>query len=160
MKKQIMHMVAIAALTAGSLAAFAQDSATTPAPNAGQTAGKGDRGERREEMRARHMQRMAQELNLTEAQKTQLKSLHEQQRAQMEALKNEALTVDQRRAKMKELHTSFKTQTQAILTPEQQAKMQELKQKRGGKRGKHGRGHGRHGDGNHGEGTGAPPSTN
>ena len=60
-------------------------------------------------------------LNLTEDQTKQVAAIFEKQRAAMEDLRdNDALSDDDRRAKMKEMMKSSHDQIRAILTPEQQ----------------------------------------
>ncbi|MBC7936763.1 MAG: hypothetical protein H7Y86_15535 [Rhizobacter sp.] len=69
-----------------------------------------------------------QELNLTEAQKTQLKAEREASKAQLEAIKNDASLTDQQKAeKAKAIHQEQKNKMQALLTTEQKAKLEESK---------------------------------
>jgi len=68
----------------------------------------------------------AEGLNLSEDQKEKIKSLHEQGRAQMQAIRNDSsLTEEQKRAKIRELHRSTREQMMQLLTPEQQKELQE-----------------------------------
>lgn len=97
MKKLIITATLISALGLGGASAFAQD---------------GSRLESR-------MQRMQQELGLTDEQTTQIKSLRETQRAAMQASRE-----------------SNRQQVEALLTPEQKEKFSAMQQKRGGKKGK------------------------
>lgn len=74
---------------------------------------------------ARHAgkEKMTNELNLSKDQKAQIKSLHQENKQQRDAIKNDAsLTPDQKKQKMKELHQSQSSKTNSILTPDQQAK--------------------------------------
>jgi Spy/CpxP family protein refolding chaperone len=65
-------------------------------------------------------------LNLTDAQKEQLKPIFESARQKMESLKNDTtLTADQRHEQMKQIHQQVHTQISAILTPEQQQQLQQ-----------------------------------
>jgi len=73
------------------------------------------------------------DLNLTAEQKEQLKSIREAEKKEMEALKNTALTVEQRNVKRKEIHQKYRSQYSAILTPEQK---QQMEQKKGDFKGK------------------------
>ena len=66
-------------------------------------------------------------LNLTTDQKARLKTLHEQHKAQAEAIKNKSLTADQRKAEMKALHQKQRTEMDAILTAEQKAEVAKRK---------------------------------
>ena len=70
-----------------------------------------------------HRGQMMEQLNLTPEQKSQLKSLHESNKLQRDAIKNDAtLTQDQKRAKMKDLQKSQSDKFNSILTPDQLAK--------------------------------------
>ncbi|GAA4319367.1 collagen-like protein [Flaviaesturariibacter amylovorans] len=72
-------------------------------------------------------------LNLSEAQKTQLKDIHQRQKAEMEAVKaNKALSNEQRMTQRKAIHEKYKAERKALLTPEQQ---QQAAQYRDGMRG-------------------------
>ncbi|RYY67343.1 MAG: hypothetical protein EOO13_14665 [Chitinophagaceae bacterium] len=73
-----------------------------------------------------HDKKSMQELNLTEAQKTQLKAQREAAKAQLDAIKNDASLSEQQKAeKAKAIHQDQKNKMQALLTPEQKAKMEE-----------------------------------
>ena len=144
------------ALSLAAGAAYAQNTTTTTTPSNDR---KEDRKELRQdkkelaqdkrelkedrrEKRKDNMQRMAKELNLTDAQKTQMKGIQQNARTQMQAIRNDnSLTQDQKRAKIQELHQSTQTQMNGVLTPEQQQKWQTAKANHKGKMGKHGRGH-------------------
>jgi len=70
-----------------------------------------------------HRGQMMEQLNLTPDQKSQLKSLHESNKQQRDAIKNDAsLTQDQKRAKMKDLQKSQSEKFNSILTTDQLAK--------------------------------------
>ena len=76
------------------------------------------------------------DLNLTDQQKTQLKSLRETQRQQIEQVKqNSSLSEEQKREQIAQIRKQGKDQFTALLTPEQQAKlktMREGREERGG----------------------------
>ncbi|HSN08402.1 MAG TPA: hypothetical protein VLS85_05155 [Hanamia sp.] len=75
--------------------------------------------------------KMMAQLNLTPDQKTQMKALHENMQQQRNAIQNDtSLTADQKKEKMKELHKSQMEKVNAILTPDQQAKMKAFRQQR------------------------------
>lgn len=79
-----------------------------------------------EEKMRMHDKKAMQELNLTEAQKTQLKADREASKAKLEAIKNDASLSEQQKAeKAKAVHQEQKTKMQALLTTEQKAKMDE-----------------------------------
>jgi Spy/CpxP family protein refolding chaperone len=67
---------------------------------------------------------MAKDLNLTEAQKAQLKADRETYKAKLEALrKEENITVKEMKARQKAIHDEQKSKMEALLTPEQKAKI-------------------------------------
>lgn len=70
----------------------------------------------------KRVERMTQELNLNETQQQQIQAIMEQQRAELEALREQS-----------------KSKIAAVLTPEQQAKFDELREERKAKYGKKGR---------------------
>src|SRR5437868_1225856 len=81
----------------------------------------GDKGEM-------HQRGGMKDLNLTEAQKTQMKANREEFKAQAEALRaNKNLSEAEMKEKMKSLHEQQRAKMEAILTPEQKAKMSEAR---------------------------------
>ena len=75
----------------------------------------------------KHHRSMAQ-LNLTQEQKEQMKTIHEDSRKQMQELgKNEDITVKEWKARQESIRKSEREQIQNILTPEQKAKMAEAR---------------------------------
>jgi Spy/CpxP family protein refolding chaperone len=116
------------------MAALAQDAGTaTSGDNANaatsqtQNNQRGERGEK-----------FAEALNLTPEQKTDLKSIRDNERQQAQAIKNDSsLTADQKKAKFKELRKSSHEQMMAKLTPDQQKKFKEMRKEHRGHR--HGR---------------------
>ena len=120
----------IAALAAGSLLVWspalrADDTNTPPstppagAPPAGQHA-PGMRG-------GPNIDRLTQQLELTEAQKPKVLAILEAQREKMSALRQDnSLPVEDRRTKMKALRDDMATQMKAVLTPEQFEKWQKM----------------------------------
>ncbi|MPS73504.1 MAG: hypothetical protein E2590_10205 [Chryseobacterium sp.] len=83
-----------------------------------------DRKANFEQKKAEHLQKMKQELNLTDAQVAQIKALHESKAAE----RKQEMTAKKgdRMQKMKENEAEM----QKILTPEQFKKFQELKAKK------------------------------
>lgn len=92
-------------------------------------------------------ERVMQRLNLTEAQKTQMKQIREATRAQMDtvltdAQKSELAAAKQERrrpnlslteaqkTRMKEIREQARQRMEAILTPEQRAQLEQMKQQR------------------------------
>jgi Spy/CpxP family protein refolding chaperone len=82
---------------------------------------------------AHHHQRgmMMNQLNLSPGQKAQMKTLHQDMKQQRESIMNDqSLTPDQKKQKMKEFRKSQSEKVNAILTPDQQQKMKELRKQR------------------------------
>jgi Spy/CpxP family protein refolding chaperone len=85
------------------------------------------------DMKARHGMDM-KELNLTDAQKGQMKTQREDFHKKMEDLKkNDGITVKEWRSKMESLKNEQKTKIESILTKEQKDKMQQMKTEGGAK---------------------------
>ena len=75
------------------------------------------------------LQHISSELNLTDAQKQQLKPILQSEVQELKAVKDDAsLAPDQRQAKAKEIHQNYKSQISNILTPEQQKKLATMKE--------------------------------
>jgi Spy/CpxP family protein refolding chaperone len=81
---------------------------------------------------------MAQQLNLTADQQAKLKSIHDAQRKEMEALKTKSLTADQSREQRRALHKKYQEQMQSVLTPAQKDQMKKLQAERKEKGGRKG----------------------
>lgn len=76
-------------------------------------------------------QALMHQLNLSEAQRSQLKANHEQFRAQLQALnKNEQMTLKAYRDQKQTLRKAHKTALLALLTPEQRAQLQQAQDQR------------------------------
>ena len=75
-----------------------------------------------------HLQMLTEKLNLTDEQRTKLKPILQDQAQQLKAVHDDtSLTPEQKTAKMKAIHASFHDQVNAVLTPEQQAKLKEMR---------------------------------
>jgi len=75
-----------------------------------------------------HLQMLSEKLNLTDDQKGKLKPILQDQEQQLRTVNDDtSLTQEQKTAKKKALHESFHEQINAVLTPEQQAKLKEMK---------------------------------
>jgi Spy/CpxP family protein refolding chaperone len=75
------------------------------------------------------LQHISTELNLTDAQKQQLKPILQSEVQELKAVKDDtSLAPDQRQAKAKEIHQNYKSQISNILTPEQQKKLATMKE--------------------------------
>ncbi len=78
-----------------------------------------------------NIRKMAQELNLSDAQKEQMKSIRQRSTSAIMAVRNDtSLSPEQKRAQLKTIRAQVKDSIDAVLTPEQQAKMQEIQQER------------------------------
>ena len=100
----------------------------------------GDRAERRGQ-RSQRLERLSQELNLTEAQKAEIRSLSEQRQDQAGALRQDtSLSRAEKREKGKEIRQATQEGIQRILTSEQQERFAEMRkqagERRGGRRGR------------------------
>ena len=79
------------------------------------------------------------ELGLSQEQKDQMKQIREQQRAKRDAIRDDdSLSLEQRRAKMRELRKETRTQVDGVLTPEQKAKLKQARKEHRGERGRRG----------------------
>jgi len=121
-----LHKISLlAALAAGALFALtpslrAEDKSAKPAPAERPEGGPrgGPRGDQ--------LKKMAAELNLTEAQKTQLQEAFKAQRESMQGLKDAA--PEERRAAMKEAREKMDAKVKEILTAEQYTKWQKIRE--------------------------------
>jgi Spy/CpxP family protein refolding chaperone len=103
-----------------------------------------------------HLDHLSRILNLTDDQKTKIKPILESESTQAQSLsKDTSLSLQDRHAKMRDLHGQSMTQIRGFLTSDQQAKLDSMKQHEGMGRGK-GMGHGQ-GMGPKGEGQQPPP---
>jgi Spy/CpxP family protein refolding chaperone len=127
--KSTFRILAIAAsLATAGLPLLRADDAATSAPTetkpAGPDAGR-HQGMRRDPMERLH--RLAEALNLTQAQKDQIKAIITGNEPQRQAIMEDtALSPDQKRAKMRELMQATEPKIRALLTPEQQVKFDAL----------------------------------
>ncbi|RYD96010.1 MAG: hypothetical protein EOP50_07175, partial [Sphingobacteriales bacterium] len=111
-----MKRILTSALAIVLLAGAAQ---AQTAPAQGKEHRKGDRKEHRQEMAG---------LNLTADQKAKMKSIRERQKSEMDALRNQSLTEEQRRTQGRAIHEKYRAEMKAILTPEQQQKAEQFRQ--------------------------------
>ena len=113
MKNKIMAGCAALVLSVAAWAAVAQQDAP-PA------SGQGDNQARHEQMMQRHMDKVAQELNLTDQQKPQVQAIMKSQMEKMRALR------EQQEAQMKQLHESMQGELAKVLTPDQMTKLKSM----------------------------------
>ena len=92
------------------------------------TAGENPGGERRERLQ-QGADRMADELGLSDTQRTQIQELARQERAELDALRDTALAKEDRKAKAHEIREKYRAQRQAVLTPEQRTKADKMRGK-------------------------------
>jgi periplasmic protein CpxP/Spy len=122
--KTFLYATTIFALMAGAIAARAQ-------MPAGQGGGQWGRGQ--PPTTEQRLQRMTQQLNLTEEQQQKIKPILESESTQMQALRGDSsLTQEERMAKMKELRQGTSEQIKPILTADQQQKYAEMMSHQGG----------------------------
>jgi Spy/CpxP family protein refolding chaperone len=78
------------------------------------------------------MERLAQDLNLTEAQKPKVKAIFDEERPKLEAARAELkdATPDARRAKMQQLQQDLEQKLSGVLTPDQMQKFKAMQQQR------------------------------
>lgn len=118
--KRILTSALVLALAIGS--AQAQDTTSHKA--------KGHKKEHKMHGEQKKMDK--KEVNLTAEQKVKLQAIKETYRNESEALRaNTTLTAEQKQAERKRIHEKFRTESAAILTPEQKQHMQEMKGERG-----------------------------
>jgi len=95
-----------------------------PSEHGGKERGPGMRGDR--------LKQLAEALELTEEQKTQLKPIVAEEAAAMKAIwDDKSLEGDARREKMKAVRDTYAPKIEAHLTPEQKAKFEKIKSQRG-----------------------------
>ncbi|HHG85146.1 MAG TPA: T9SS type A sorting domain-containing protein [Bacteroidetes bacterium] len=80
---------------------------------------------------ARHLEKMTEELDLTAVQINQVQAIHEKYGPKMNDLFEAGTAGEMDHAKMKALHQAQQKEVKAILSPEQQAKMETLHRKHG-----------------------------
>lgn len=115
----------LAALAAGALIAFTPNLRAEDKPERPNRPERPEGGPRAGE-RGDMLKKMAEELNLTEAQKTQLQEAFKAQRETRKDLKD--ATPEERRAAMKEGRDKMDAKIKEILTPEQYAKWEKIRE--------------------------------
>ena len=101
-----------------------------PAPPADLPPGPPDQPEHFRHHDGERGERMAKELGLTADQQVKMKDLFKQQHDAMKAIHDDTtLTKEQKQAKSREIRKNFEDQRRALMTPEQQKKADELREK-------------------------------
>lgn len=109
------RILALSAILAAVPAARAADET---APAAGHKAHRGKMAER-----------MATQLGLNDDQRSKMKALSEQEKAEAKAIHDDtSLDSETRRAKMKDLHQKYVGERQALMTPEQREKADKMRE--------------------------------
>jgi Spy/CpxP family protein refolding chaperone len=134
-KKMLFVLTCALFLAFAGLQGFAQSTADQAASQAGnaasQAATQTDQAvdpETRAKVQAK-LQQLSSELNLTDDQKGQIKSIVQDEVQQLKTVKDDAsLSPDQKQAKVAEIRQSHKSQMSSILTPEQQKKLDAIKE--------------------------------
>jgi len=76
------------------------------------------------------LQELSTELNLTDDQKDKIKPVLQDEFKQLKAVKDDtSLSPDQRKTKATDIHESTKSQINSFLTPEQQKKLSDMREK-------------------------------
>jgi Spy/CpxP family protein refolding chaperone len=102
---------------AGVLAAYGS-------PMLARAAGRGQEAGQTQEAPAPQNESSKPDLNLTDDQKAQMKKIHQEAKAQIEAVNNDSsLSTDQKQAKIHGIRRDSHKQVEAMLTPEQRQKM-------------------------------------
>jgi Spy/CpxP family protein refolding chaperone len=135
-KRTLLVLTCALFLALAGLQGFAQSSAdpaaSQAASNASQAAGDPNQAAVDPETRAKvqaKLQELSSELNLTDDQKTQLKGIVQDEVQQIKAVRDDSsLSPDQKKAKVTEIRQSHKSQMSSILTPEQQKKLETIKE--------------------------------
>lgn len=128
-----------AVLLAAPLTGLAQDNTSAPPPANDQTTsqGTGRHAHMRHADPAKRLQWMSKKLNLTDEQKTKLQPIFQDEFQQMKAVREDtSLSREQKRGKMKQIHETFHPQVLAVLTPDQQQKLEQMRANRAARRGK------------------------
>ncbi len=130
--KHLLHITSIAAtLLAAPMISMAQDKPADGKPEGGRPGGPG--GGRGRMDPAQRLATMKEKLGLTDDQTAKIKDIYAKNADKYKALREDTTVADDaKRTKMGELRKAEMEEINALLTPEQQAKMKELRPTRGG----------------------------
>ena len=128
MKKHVFVAAMIFTMLAAGTVVFAQMGQ--------EQGGQWGRGQGQPPTAEQRLQRMTQQLNLTEAQQQQIKPILENESQQMQALRGDtSLSQDDRRAKMMQIRQPSASQIKPILNADQQKQFDEMMSRQGRGRG-------------------------
>ena len=129
--------VLVCGLCIAAGAAMAQDQAPPPPPPAGQAGPPPDGGGRGRGMMmdpGRRSQTLKERLSLSDDQTSQVKSILEDSRTKMEALRsNSSLSQDDRRSQMMSIRKAENDKIEALLTADQKTKYEAMQQEMRGR---------------------------
>ena len=127
-----------AVLMAAPILGLAQENATAPPSNDQTTAQGTGYGRHMHRMDpAKRLEWMGKKLNLTDDQKAKLQPILQDEFQQMKTVRDDAsLNREQKRDKMMQIRQTFHPQVTAVLTPDQQQKLEQMKKNRESRRGK------------------------
>jgi len=124
-----MTVVALAATLSTAALIGAEAPGSEAKPKAARKQGEGG-NQVRERARDR-LQQIAQELNLTEEQKAQLKPIFKKEGEKLKAMREDtSLTREQRQEKVKAIREEFKKEVKPVLTAEQWEKWEKMRRER------------------------------
>jgi Spy/CpxP family protein refolding chaperone len=133
MKNSMKLVLPLAALALGLAAPFTRADETPQPPAKAEHPGK---GEEKKGPRGDRLQAILDKLDLTAEQKEKIKPIREESRKAMGALRDDkSLDREARRVKAQEVLKAHVAQVRAFLTPEQQSRLDEMKDEWGPARG-------------------------
>lgn len=119
-KYSVLAALALGSLLAFGFAARAQDQTNSPPA----------RGQRGAQLRE-HLAKVAQELNLTDEQKSKVRAVLQEDREKLQALRADtSLTPAQRKTQLKQIRDDINAKMKGILTAEQYEKWQKMREER------------------------------
>ena len=129
MKKVLLHAAVLCVMLAGSSALYAQ---MGQGEGQGQGGGQWGRGQGQPPTAEQRLQRMTQQLNLSEAQQQQIKPILENESKQMQSLREDtSLAQQDRMTKMMAIRQESSSQIKPILNADQQKQYDEMMSRRG-----------------------------
>jgi Spy/CpxP family protein refolding chaperone len=129
-KKTLLVPTCALFMAFAGLQGFAQSSADPASSQAANTSQAGQAADPETQARVKaKLQELSTELNLTDDQKAQLKPILQDEMQKLRAVNDDAsLNADQKKAKITDIRQSYKSQIVSVLNPEQQKKLELLKE--------------------------------